>query len=179
MDRRTTITCSEGLPLMFKLVDGTYLCQLGQGLHTCKAPEVFKPDSTSLSDQITHSFHKILGIGILTATTIRDLAIRIHEPFYQKVLEAELTTRNIEYRYIAKGAPLKPLPSLNFKEKLADLVGAKISPAFATLGKIYIYIHCFHICDIGHNLQCPRHHHKSILGNKKPWGYNPPHLCLL
>jgi hypothetical protein len=80
-----------------------------------------------------------LGIGILTATTIRDFAIRIHEPFYRKVLEAELTTRNINHGYIANGAPLEPLPSLNFREKLTDLVEAKISPVFATLGKMYIY----------------------------------------
>ena len=140
MDRGTPITCSEALPLMYKLVGGTYVCQLGRGLHQCKAPEVFKPDSASLSDQITHSFHKILGIGILTATTIRDLAIRIHEPFYRQVLEAELTARNIQYGYIAKGLPLEPFGSNNFKQKLANMVGAKISPMFATLGRMYIYI---------------------------------------
>ena len=106
----------------------------------CTAPEVLKPDSISLSDQISHSFHKVLGIGILSASTIRDFAIRIHEPFYRKVLEAELTARKIDQGYIAKGKPLEPLPSLNFREKLTDLVGAKISPAFGTLGRIYIYV---------------------------------------
>ena len=139
-DRGTPITCSEGLPLMYKLIGGTYVCQTGRGLHTCKAPEILKPDSISLSEQISHSFHKILGIGILSATTIRDFAIRVHEPFYRKVLEAEIIARNINQGYIINGKPLEPLPSINFREKLTDLVGAKISPAFAALGKMYIYV---------------------------------------
>ena len=139
-DRGTPITCSEGLPLMYKLIGGTYVCQTGRGLHTCEAPDILKPDSVSLSEQISHSFHKILGIGILSAATIRDFAIRVHEPFYRNVLKAQMVARNIAQGYVAKGKPLEPLPSINFSEEITDLVGAKISPAFSILGKTYVHI---------------------------------------
>lgn len=139
-DRGTPITCSEGLPLMYKLIGGTYVCQTGRGLHTCEAPDILKPDSVSLSDQISHSFHKILGIGILSATTIRNFAIRVHEPFYRNVLKAQMIARNIAKGYVTEGKPLEPLPSFNFQEEITDLVGAKISPAFSMLGKAYIHI---------------------------------------
>ena len=139
-DRGTPVTCSEGLPLMFKLTGGTYVCQSGRGLHTCEAPEVLKPDSVSLTEQISHSFHKILGIGILSATTIRDFAIRVHEPFYRGVLKAQMVARNIAQGYTKTGKQLEPLPSINFQDEITDLVGAKISPAFSILGKAYIHI---------------------------------------
>ena len=145
LTRGTPVACSEKLPMFYKLSGGTYVCQLGRGLHQCEDPQLFTPTSAEANSNVTHEFHKILGAGILTATKINDLAIRIYEPFYRKIVNSQMIERNVQQPTFNSSTELEPLGTDKFLKSLTDVVGGNVAPLFLTLGKAYLHVVSFFI----------------------------------
>ena len=136
----TPATCSQDLPLMYKLTGGTYLCQDGTGLHRCKAPQLFIPNEYLPDFNSTHEIHKILGTGILSKTRIKALATRIYEPFFRETLISQMVIRNTGKPSFNASTTLEPIGSTQFIDMLTNSVSFKVTPMYQTLGNAYFHI---------------------------------------
>ena len=143
LNRGTPVTCSQNLPLLYKLTGGTYLCQPGTGLHRCKQPQLFIPNENLPNFNVTHDFHKILGTGILTTAKIKTFATRIYEPFYRQTLMSQMVIRNTEDPSFNSSTNLEPMGSDHFIEILTNSVGYEVTPMFKTLGNAYFNVIAF------------------------------------
>ena len=81
--RGQRVTCSKLFPQQWKLGNGDYLCKAGRDILPCKPPEILKPDSSSLHDQLDRSFHLHMGHGITSTVEMKANSLRANEGSYQ------------------------------------------------------------------------------------------------
>ena len=143
LHKGTPATCSQDLPLLYKLTGGTYLCQEGTGLHRCKEPQLFIPNENLPDFNTTHNIHKILGTGILSKTRIKAFATRVYEPFYRETLLSQIAIRNTRQPSFNSSTNLEPIGSKQFIEILTNSISIEITPMYHTLGNAYFHIMAF------------------------------------
>ena len=143
LNRGTPATCSQHLPLLYKLTGGTYLCQDGTGLHRCKEPQLFIPNKNLPDFNATHNIHTILGTGILSTTSIKAFATRVYEPFYRETILSQMVIRNTGKPSFNSSTSLEPMGSDHFIDILANSVSIKVTPMYRTLGNAYFHIMAF------------------------------------
>ena len=177
LNKGTPATCSQDLPLLYKLTGGTYLCQEGTGLHRCKKPQLFIPNQNLPDFNTTHNIHKILGTGILSKTRIKALATRVYEPFYRETLLSQIAIRNTGKPSFNSSTKLEPIGSKQFIEILTNSISIEITPMYHTLGNAYFHIMAFFavvtICTTMFGIA------KRILWETKNHGWTPRILLVV
>ena len=117
---------------MYLLSNGDYICKSGKAINKCAAPDILQPVTADLHDQMSQSFHHVMGHGITSSAEQKINARRAYEDQYQRNLQSELFFRNEEN--IAEGKPLEPLPSKDYEDKIKGIMAEHINPVFASLG---------------------------------------------
>ena len=141
LPQETVIPCNIKLPQVYRL-DGVnnHYCSYGHGLAECPNPQVLKPTSANLHDQLKNDIAVPMGAGVMTDAKRRRMQFRVFYHQYARHLENEILARNDKQGRIAKGLKIHNIPSAEEFKSLEWSIAGSIAPFYSLFGDVYVYI---------------------------------------